>query len=93
MEIVVEFFGIPRHRAGCTSLPVQIVGDRVLLSTLLRQVAEQIPALAGQCIQSGRLLPGTLANIDGQRFVEQAEPEIVILPGQHILLMSADAGG
>lgn len=93
MEIVVEFFGIPRQRAGCPSRQLLVAGDRVSLSAVLCRLAEEVPELAGECLESGRLLPGTIANVDGQRFVEQAESEIIILPGQHLLLMSADAGG
>ncbi len=87
MTITVEFFGVPRERAGVklTTAAGGTLGD------LLRGLETRFPRLAGDCLQSGRLRPGFAANLNGERFV--SDPETPLKPGDTLLILSADAGG
>jgi len=85
--VTVEFFGIPRQRAGRAELTV----PAGTVAELLAAVERACPALAG-LVQPGGRLPGHyLLSIDGQRFVR--DPGERLQPGERILLLSADAGG
>lgn len=86
-EVTVEFYGIPRQRAGVRELRVRAesVGE------LLAAVQAACPGLAGLTRADGRLAPQYLLSFDGQRFVTvNAE---LLRPGDRLLLLSADAGG
>lgn len=84
--ITIEFFGIPRQRAGRAELSV----DAATAAAALAQVAAACPDLGG-LVTDGRLARQYLLSVDGERFVaDLAEP----LPaGTRLLLLSADAGG
>jgi hypothetical protein len=86
-EATVEFYGVPRARAGRAELRVRArtAGEAVAA------VVAACPALAGLRTADGRLAPQYLLSLDGERFVtDLAEP----LPsGARLLLLSADAGG
>ena len=85
-EVTVEFFGIPRQRAGRPELKVSAgtVGE------VLAQVQEECPNLR-LLDRRGRVVKEYLLSINGQRFVsDYKEP---LQPGEHVLLLSADAGG
>ncbi len=90
MTIRVEFYGIPRQRAGaaCTVLPLP---GPVSLETVIRHLAAQFPTLAAECLQENSLQPGYVANIDGQQFVR--DPQTQLPDNTCLLIMSADAGG
>jgi molybdopterin converting factor small subunit len=85
--MTVEFFGIPRARAG---VPELVVPARTVAQALA-EVATAIPALADLLQADGRLAPHYLLCVGGGRFdVPLNEP----LPsGARLLLLSADAGG
>ncbi len=83
----VEFYGIPRQRAGAER--VRACGNT--LHQVLNDVLQQSPALDGCCIANGRLLPGYVANLNGQRFV--SDPATRLSDGDCLLILSADAGG
>lgn len=87
MAIQVEFFGIPRRRAGVASATVegQCLGD------VLAQLERQFPGLHGTCIDEGRLLPGFVANLSGNDFV--TDPDTQLADGDAVIVLSADAGG
>lgn len=87
MTVRVEFFGIPRQRAGTPR--AEILGRT--LGEVLRGTAEQFPALRGECLEDGRLRPGYLANLNGRQFV--TDPDTPLADGDCILILSADAGG
>ena len=89
--IQIEFFGIPRQRAGVESATVEIDGTRASLGDVVERVASQFPTLAQECFDGRRLLPGFSANIDGNRFV--TDPQTLLRDGSSLLIMSADAGG
>ena len=91
MSIHVEFFGIVKQRAGIDSTLVETNGDEIRLGDVLAVLAIQLPALVGQCIYDQRLLPGFTANVDGEKFVTDAET--LLRDGSSLLIMSTDAGG
>jgi molybdopterin converting factor small subunit len=85
--VTVEFYGVPRARAGRKDLTV----SAATAGAALAAVAEACPALAGLCRPDGRLAPQYLLSLDGERFVtDLAQP---LGPGDRLLLLSADAGG
>lgn len=90
MGISVELYGIPRQRAG-----VQLVELEVALPTTLGQVLAELtllfPALEGECIVNGELLPGFLVSLAGDRFIRDTA---TTLDGKaNLLFLTADAGG
>ena len=90
MEIRVEFFGIPRQRAGqpdaaiCLAVPAT-------LGALLQELGQQFPGLEGECIERGALQPGYLASLGGERFISDRSE--MIAEGTSVLILSAEAGG
>ena len=86
----VEFFGLPRERAGVSALEIRAS----TLGQLLKNLAAQIPAM-GEFIsangQGARLHPVFVANLNGDRFV--TDPETPLRYEDHLLILSADAGG
>jgi hypothetical protein len=85
--VTVEFFGVPRLRAGRAELAV----TAATAGEALAAIAAACPALAGIQGADGRLASPYLLSLDGERFVtDLAQP---LLPGERLLLLSADAGG
>ncbi len=87
MLIQVEFFGIPRARAGVEK--VQASGD--CLGDVLADLAVRFPDLAETCIEDRHLRAGYTANLRGERFV--TDPETQLSDGDTLLLLNLDAGG
>jgi molybdopterin converting factor small subunit len=86
-QVTVEFFGIPRARAGRAELTVQAA----TAAEAVAAIASACPALAGLRGTEGRLAPQYLLSLDGQRFLSDlSEP---LHAGDRLLLLSADAGG
>jgi molybdopterin converting factor small subunit len=84
----VEFYGIPRERAGiaATTAAGKTLGE------VLLDLSSRFPEFAADCVDSGgRLRPQVVANVGGESFVRH--------PGTHVaedavvLILSADAGG
>ena len=85
--VTVEFYGVPRARAGRKELTVSAAtaGDAIAA------VVVACPNLAGLRRPDGRLAPEYLLSLDGERFVtDLAQP---LRPGDRLVLLSADAGG
>jgi molybdopterin converting factor small subunit len=82
----VEFFGVPRERAGMSRLEVQADTLGQLLGTL----AARIPSFA-ILIGVNRLHPSFVANLNGDRFV--SDPGTPLSENDCVLILSADAGG
>jgi molybdopterin converting factor small subunit len=82
----VEFFGVPRERAGVSALEVH--ADT--LGQLLGMLATRVPSLS-EIIQRDRLHPAFVANLNGDRFV--TDPGTPLRAGDSVLILSADAGG
>ncbi len=87
MTITVEFYGIPRERAGVATTVV----DGRRLGEILIDLARRFPRLGESCFDSGRLRPGATANVNGSRFV--SDPNTLLEPSDTLLIMTADAGG
>jgi molybdopterin converting factor small subunit len=85
--ITVEFYGLPRARAGRPELAV----EAATAADALAAAAAVCPGLAGLVAADGRLSPHYLVSLDGTRFLtDLAEP----LPaGTRLVVLSADAGG
>jgi molybdopterin converting factor small subunit len=85
--IIVEFYGIPRERAGRTELIVAAgpLGD------VLAAVQRHCPRLQDVRQPTGNLNPNYRISLDGQRFLTDIAE---IVPAQsRLLLLSADPGG
>lgn len=82
----VEFFGIPRERAGVDQLELQAETLGELFATL----TTRFPSL-GELVQSDRLRSPILANLNGDRFV--SDPATQLTEADCVLILSADAGG
>lgn len=87
MAVRIEFYGIPRDRAGVATADVQAAS----LGELIRAMVIQFPTFDGQLIAADRLLPAYVANINGERFVN--DPQTPLADGDCVLILSADAGG
>ena len=90
MLIRVEFYGIPRQRAGIDHVLVES-DETTSLGELLRKLGRQFPALATDCFEGGNLRSGYTVNLGGERFI--SDPNELLSPHQYILILSADAGG
>lgn len=86
-QITVEFYGIPRQRAGCGSA---VVAGRTV-ADVLAAVERGYPGLAGLLGSDGAIASHYRVSIDGKRFVTHGES--IVRPGEHVLILSADAGG
>ncbi len=82
----VEFLGIPRERAGVSTLEIEAATLGQLLGTLV----QRCPAL-GELVTNGRLHPSIAANLNGDVFV--SDPDTRLTRDDHVLILSADAGG
>ncbi len=85
--VTVEFFGIPRQRAGRTELVVE--ADTV--AEMMATVKAACPGLGDLVEKDGRLASHYLLSIEGKGFVKDVCQ--VLAPGTRVLLLSADAGG
>jgi molybdopterin converting factor small subunit len=86
-HVTVEFLGIVRQKVGLE----QAEFTACRLDDLWTLVGEKYPQLEGVCVERGELKNGYLASIDGRRFTRSADE--TLSAGDHILLLSADAGG
>jgi molybdopterin converting factor small subunit len=82
----VEFLGIPRARAGVSELEV----EADTLGQLLGTLAARFPQL-GELIEVDRLHPSIAANLNGDAFI--CDPGTRLAKDDHLLILSADAGG
>ena len=82
----VEFLGVSRERAGVAEADIQAE----TLGRLLEKLAARMPRLA-ELITVDRLHPSLAANLNGERFI--SDPETPLRDEDHVLILSADAGG
>ncbi|MDP7016807.1 MAG: MoaD/ThiS family protein [Pirellulaceae bacterium] len=90
MAIRVEFYGVPRQRAGVSSVELPARAE-ITLGAVLTELAGQFPELAVDCISGESLQRAAAVSLDGDRFVR--DPATLLSDGQCLLLLSADAGG
>jgi hypothetical protein len=86
-RVIVEFYGVPRLRAGRAELAV----PGGTLREVLAEVERLCPRLAGLVRAEGRLSPHYLLALDGRHFVTDLGQSTK--PGDRLVLLSADAGG
>ena len=87
MPVNIEFFGIPRARAGVSTTSAE--GN--CLGEVLADLAKRFPPFAETCLDGRGLRPGFTANLDGQRFV--TDPDTPVEDGDRLLFLSLDSGG
>ncbi len=87
MSITVEFFGVPRLRAGIASVTLEAgtVKEALLKSSQL------LPDWADHCLEEGNLKPEYLMNINGIHFCKDENEKME--SGDSLLIFSADVGG
>ncbi len=85
--VTVEFYGVPRQRAGRAELAVAAR----TVAELLEAVERACPGLAGLRRTDGRLAAHYLLSVEGRQFV--TDDSLGLRPGDRVLLLSADAGG
>jgi sulfur-carrier protein len=85
--VTVEFYGVPRLRAGRAELAV----PPGTAAEVLAAVERACPGLAGLVRGDGRLAAHYLLSVNGQRFVTDLRQPL--RAGERLLLLSADAGG
>lgn len=82
----VEFFGVPRIRAGVAEIELQADS----LGQLLASLADQFPDF-GQLLASDPQCSTFVTNLNGDRFV--SDPQTPLRSDDCVLILSADAGG
>lgn len=82
----VEFLGIPRERMGVAELQI----EAGTLGQVLSALAAQHPGF-GDLMSNGRLHPSVAANLNANQFI--TDPETPLSHDDHLLILSADAGG
>jgi molybdopterin converting factor small subunit len=82
----VEFLGIPRQRAGVSEVEI----EARTLGQLLGTLAIRFPDLR-ELITDRGLHPSVAANLNGDEFV--SDPNRLLAASDHVILLSADAGG
>ena len=85
----VEFFGMPRQRAGLAALDVEV--ESLTLGDVLAAAGKLLPEFARSCLDGSRLKPGLLANINGRRFTTDAQT--TLSDQDSLLILAADVGG
>ena len=84
--MTVEFLGIPRERAGISDLEL----EAGTLGQVLGTLAMRFPALS-PLIVGNELHPSMAANLNGDEFV--SDPATPLEDDDHLIILSADAGG
>ena len=86
-EIQVEFFGVPRFKAGVAS--AQVTANTV--KELFAALREQLPEFADACLNEDQLAAEYLLSINGTQFTRDST--LLLNEGDHVLILSADVGG
>ena len=88
-RVRVEFFGMPRQRAGLATVDVEVAS--LTLGDVLVAAGKQLPEFARTCLEGSHLKPGLLANINGRRFT--TDTQTVLADQDGVLILAADVGG
>ena len=88
-RVRIEFFGVPRQRAGVAALEIQVTN--LTLGSVLHAAAIRLPEFGNRCLDGQRLKPGLIANLNGRTFT--ADPNATLTDGDSVLILSADVGG
>lgn len=87
MPIKVEFYGIPRARAGVA----ESMAEGHTTGEVLADLASRFPKLAESCIDGQKLRPGYALNLRGDQFL--TDESISLKDGDVLLFLSLDVGG
>lgn len=87
MSITVEFYGLPRQRAG----RAEFTTAARTVNDALAAVRTACPGLSGLFLLDGRLNPHYLVSLNGERFVTDLSESLA--PDARLLLLGTDAGG
>jgi molybdopterin converting factor small subunit len=89
---VIELFGVARLRAKTAQVTLTLPPG-AKLTDALDALTNHCPELLGTVISSDRrtLLPGYACNLNGIEFVKDFNTQIH--DGDHLLILSSDAGG
>lgn len=90
-EVRVEFFGIPRQRAGVAETVVIVERCPATLADVIAALRPGFPELAAECFDGVALRAGFVASLAGRRFVDA--PDTPVTGSDPLLILSADAGG
>ena len=85
--ITVEFLGIPKLKAGVSFCKVP-AGS---LSSVIDYLKNQFPRLSQEFLPSPSGKSHVLYSLNGDYYLN--DPEMILLEGQQLLIISADAGG
>jgi sulfur-carrier protein len=85
--IMIEFYGVPRRRAGTASVTL----EAATLGQALQELGRVVPALNGSVLEQGTVHEVYKLSLNGERFV--SDPSTPLCDGDVLLLMSADVGG
>ena len=88
-SVRVEFFGVPRHQVGVSSLDVEV--QSLTLGDVLLATATALPEFGKHCLNGSKLKPGLLANINGRCFT--TDPAMLLRDQDAVLILSSDVGG
>jgi molybdopterin-guanine dinucleotide biosynthesis protein A len=86
-NVRIEFFGVPRLRAGVGQIEVRAS----TIGEALQATALSLPALEGEVIVGNRPGPSCRLSWNGERFVN--DPDVPLDDGDSLVLLSADVGG
>jgi molybdopterin-guanine dinucleotide biosynthesis protein A len=92
VRCTIELFGVARLVSGTNEISLELRRGATY-SQLFTALAERLPALVGRVIvrDRTRLIEGYACNVNGCAFVRA--PETTVYDGDHIAILSADAGG
>jgi molybdopterin converting factor small subunit len=85
--IAIEFYGVPRLRAGRASIEFAASN----LGQALRELARLVPALEGTILRRGNVGEHYKLSLNGERFVSDLDTPLA--DGDVLLLLSNDVGG
>ena len=85
--IEIEFYGVPRLRAGTNRLRLEASS----VGQALRELAVACPGLRDSVLPDGRIPSAYKLSLNGECFV--SDPQTPLSEGDVLLLLSADVGG
>lgn len=86
-QVTVEFFGVPRLKAGIDRIELQAE----TVADLLQRLIDEVPTFAASCLAEGQLSKEYLLNLNGNIFTRDASQ--ILKEGDEVLILSADVGG
>jgi molybdopterin converting factor small subunit len=85
--VTVEFYGVPRLRAGVGRLEV----EGTTVGEALRGLAQACPTLDGTVLRDATVHPAYRLSLNGERFI--TDPATRLDDGDALILVAADVGG